>query len=191
MRNDHPVSDVPLRGRLLVAAPPLVDPNFDRTVVLMLEHGDEGALGLVLNRPSETPLIDAVPEWSPLAATPAVVFAGGPVSPDSVIALARSEVDDDRDGWVPITAGIGTIDLARAPEEVPVVIEGVRVFVGYAGWAPGQLEDELERGAWFVVDFDLDDAFSREPDHLWRHVLRRQTGRLAMFANAPGDPSSN
>jgi putative transcriptional regulator len=191
MREDHRVSDLLLRGRVLVAAPPLVDPNFDRTVVLMLEHGSEGALGLVLNRPGDTALVDAVPEWSALAADPAVVFAGGPVSPESVIALARSEVTDERDGWIPVGNGLGTVDLGRPPDDVPVVIEGVRVFVGYAGWAPEQLEEELERGAWFVVDFDLDDAFGTEPDQLWRRVLRRQPGRLAMFANCPADPSTN
>jgi putative transcriptional regulator len=191
MRNDRGVTQVPLRGRLLVAAPPLVDPNFDRTVVLMLEHGDEGALGLVLNRPSETDLIDAVPEWSALATHPAVVFVGGPVSPDSVIALARSDVEDERDGWVPIGAGFGTVDLARSPEELEVVIDGLRVFLGYAGWAPGQLEDELEQGAWIIVDFAIDDAFGAAPDDLWKRVLRRQGGRIAMFANAPGDPTSN
>jgi putative transcriptional regulator len=185
------VNEVSLRGRLLVAAPPLVDPNFDRTVVLMLEHGVEGALGLVLNRPSETQMVDAVPDWSALAVSPAVVFAGGPVSTDSVIALARSEVGDEREGWVPVGDGLGTVDLARAPEDVPVVIEGVRVFVGYAGWAPGQLEEELDHGAWFVVDFDLDDAFGASPHELWKRVLRRQPGRVAMFANSPADPSSN
>jgi putative transcriptional regulator len=188
---DHSVTDVPLRGRLLVAAPPLVDPNFDRTVVLMLEHGGEGALGLVLNRPGDTALAEAVPDWSLLAPEPAVVFAGGPVSPDSVIALARSETADQRDGWVPVGGGLGTVDLGRAPEEVGVVIEGVRVFVGYAGWAPEQLEEELERGAWFVVEFQLDDAFGADPEQLWRRVLRRQRGRLAMFANCPLDSTTN
>jgi putative transcriptional regulator len=185
------VIDDPLRGRLLVAAPPLVDPNFDRTVVLVLEHGTEGALGLVLNRPSDTTLVDAVPDWGPLGAPPAVVFAGGPVALDSVIALARSDAVEHREGWVPIRPGVGTVDLSRAPEELPLAVDGVRVFVGYAGWAPGQLEGELASGAWFVVDFDLDDAFGHQPDTLWKRVLRRQPGRLAMFANSPGDPSTN
>ncbi len=180
-----------LRGRLLVAAPPLVDPNFDRTVVLMLEHEPEGALGLVLNRPSDTELADAVPEWGALATAPPVVFAGGPVSPEAVIALARSDTTEERDGWVPIVGGLGTVDLGRSPDEVGAHIDGVRVFVGYAGWAPAQLEDEVAHGAWFVVDFDLDDAFGADPEHLWRRVLRRQRGRLAMFANCPLDPSTN
>jgi putative transcriptional regulator len=191
VRHDRVVSDVVVRGRLLVAAPPLVDPNFDRTVVLMLEHGPEGALGLVLNRPGDTELVDAIPEWGEMATLPAVVFAGGPVSPESVIALARSDTPDERDGWVPVGGGFGTVDLARAPDEVGAAIDGVRVFVGYAGWAPGQLEEELAHGAWFVVDFELDDAFGLYPEHLWRRVLRRQRGRLAIFANCPDDPSTN
>jgi putative transcriptional regulator len=185
------VTDVVLRGRLLVAAPPLVDPNFDRTVVLMLEHGQEGALGIVLNRPSDTELVDVIPEWSETATPPPLVYEGGPVSPESVIALARSDTTDERDGFVPVGTGFGTVDLARAPDEVDAGIEGVRVFVGYAGWAPGQLEEELARGAWFVVDFDLDDAFGLAPEHLWRRVLRRQRSRVAMFANCPDDPSTN
>jgi putative transcriptional regulator len=191
MRDDHAVSDARLRGRLLVAAPPLVDPNFDRTVVLMLEHGDDGALGLVLNRPGTTDLVEAVPDWSGLASEPAVVFAGGPVQTDAVIALARSDVDEERDGWVPVGQGLGTVDLARPPIDVPVRIDAVRVFVGYAGWAPGQLEGELEAGAWFVVDVLPDDVFGVEPRSLWQRVLRRQPGRLAMFANSPADPSTN
>jgi putative transcriptional regulator len=191
MREDRSVSAESLRSRLIVAAPPLVDPNFDRTVVLMLEHGADGALGLVLNRPSDTDLADAVPEWGGLACEPPAVFLGGPVSPESVIALAQSPERDEGDGWVPITPGIGTVDLGRAPGDLPVTIDRVRVFVGYAGWAPGQLESELEQQAWFVVDFDLGDAFDPNPEGLWRRVLRRQRSRIAIFANSPGDPSVN
>jgi putative transcriptional regulator len=176
---------------LLVAAPPLVDPNFDRTVVFVLEHGEQGALGLVLNRPSDGDLEDAVPEWRTHAASPTVVFAGGPVSTDSVIALARCDTADARDGWVPIVPGIGTVDLARAPHEVDAPVKELRVFVGYAGWAPGQLEGEIDSGAWFVVDFHLDDAFSSDPTSLWSAVLRRQPGRLKIYATCPPDPTTN
>jgi putative transcriptional regulator len=158
---------------LIIAAPPL------------------GALGLVLNRPSETDLADAVPEWGALACEPPTVFVGGPVSPEAVIALAQSAERDERDGWVPIRPGIGTVDLARPPGELSVTIDRVRVFVGYAGWAPGQLENELAQNAWFVVDFDLTDAFDADPDGLWRRVLGRQNSRIAIFANSPGDPSVN
>jgi putative transcriptional regulator len=185
------VTNAPARGRLLVATPPLVDPNFDRTVVFVLEHGGEGTLGLVLNRPSDGRVGDAIPEWGDLAASPGVVFVGGPVAPESVIALARSDVVEEHDGWVPILPGIGTVDLARSPREIEAPVDAVRVFLGYAGWAPGQLEGELAQGAWLVVDFALDDAFAHDPSSLWRTVLRRQRASIAMFANCPSDPTTN
>jgi len=179
-----------LRGRLLVAAPPLVDPNFDRTVVLLLEHGDEGALGLVLNRPSDTDLDDVLPEWRVLASDPAVVFTGGPVAPDAVIALARAEIAR-AEGFVEVVGDLGTVDLARDPLDLGAPLEAMRVFVGYAGWAPDQLERELDAGAWFVVDLDRGDPFSATPERLWRLVLRRQRGHLSVFASYPDDPASN
>ena len=179
-----------LRGRLLVATPPLVDPNFDRTVVLILEHGETGALGLVLNRPADTEVGDVLPEWRVVASSPPVVFVGGPVSPEAVIALARGR-ESEVDGWVHILADIGTVDLARDPLDLGGPLEALRVFVGYAGWAPGQLESELEQGAWFVARLEREDPFVPTPEQLWRDVLRRQRGKLAMFANYPEDPTVN
>jgi putative transcriptional regulator len=176
----------------LVAAPPLVDPNFDRTVVLMLEHGEEGALGIVLNRPGETPLEDVLPEWRALATDPTQVFLGGPVSPDSVIALVRGgTLENGIESFVSILDDIGTIDLALDPLDLGAALDDLRVFVGYAGWGPGQVEGELEADAWFVTDLERSDPFSTTPDHLWRAVLRRQRGRLAMFANYPADAGTN
>jgi len=180
-----------LRGRLLVATPPLVDPNFDRTVVLVLEHGEDGALGIVLNRPSTTTLDDALPDWEPLASEPSFVFAGGPVSPDAVITLARAPNATAGDGWVPILRDVGTVDVGRDPRRLEIEVVALRVFVGYAGWAPGQLEGEIGKGAWFVVDADPGDPFAADPSGLWRAVLRRQRGRVAMFANCPEDASVN
>jgi putative transcriptional regulator len=184
------VEEGSLRGRLLVAAPPLVDPNFDRTVVLILEHGDEGGLGLVLNRGSETSLDDVFPEWRELASSPPVVFAGGPVSNDAVIALARRRFGDI-EGFVEVVDGLGTIDLADDPLDIGASLASLRVFAGYAGWAPGQLEAELAQGAWFVVDLHPDDPFAGNPERLWRDVLRRQRGRLALFSNYPEDATVN
>jgi putative transcriptional regulator len=176
-----------MRGKLLVAAPPLVDPNFDRTVVLMLEHGDDGAIGVVLNRPSETELDDVFPEWRSVASPPGVVFVGGPVSPDAVIALGRGGAAGD--GFLDIGGDLGSVDLASDPLDVG--LERLRVFAGYAGWGPGQLEQEIEQGAWFVVTTDGADPFVDDPTHLWRAVLRRQKNRVAMFANYPDEVSSN
>jgi putative transcriptional regulator len=190
-----------LRGRLLVATPPLVDPNFARTVVLMLEHGAEGSLGLVLNRPSTTELADALPAWYDIVSRPALVFIGGPVSADAVIALGRrphappaapdSRPAADDDGWIPLIGDLGTIDVGRDPSDVAPGVEELRVFLGYAGWAPHQLEEELRQGSWFVVEADATDAFATDPSSLWTDVLRRQPSRIAIFATCPPDPSVN
>jgi len=194
-----------VRGRLLVAAPSLLDPNFHRTVVLMLEHNDEGALGVVLNRPSDVELEGPLPTWHHLAASPPVVFVGGPVGDGMAIGLGsrpnghsdgrRADdtaplVTDDDAGYHPVFGALGSVDLGRDPDDVGGV-QRVRVFAGYAGWSAGQLESELELGGWIVVDADVDDAFSPQPDALWRSVLRRQSGRLSWLANFPDDPRSN
>jgi putative transcriptional regulator len=179
-----------MRGRLLVATPPLVDPNFDRTVILLLEHGDDGSLGLVLNRPSATDLDDVLPDWNDLASAPARVFLGGPVSPEAVIALARGRAEE-ASGWVPLLDDLGTVDLGRDPALVGASLRELRVYLGYAGWGPAQLQAELDQGAWFVVEAVPSDPFAAEPDALWRNVLRRQRGRIAIFASCPADPTVN
>jgi putative transcriptional regulator len=178
------------RGKLLVATPPLADPNFDRTVVLLLEHGADGAIGVVLNRPSRLTLEESVPEWCHLAPAPSVVFVGGPVAPEAVIALVRV-VEPGREGSHPVFADVGTIDLGLDPDEAAAGLSSLRVYAGYAGWAPGQLEGEVEAGGWFVVDPEPDDVFTPDPDTLWRRVLLRQPARIAMFAHCPSDPSVN
>ncbi len=185
-----PGPDESLKGKLLVATPNLSDPNFFRTVVLMLEHGEEGALGVVLNRPSELEVSEPLPAWATVAAQPPVVFVGGPVSPSSAICLGRAE-HVDGDDWQPVVGPVGAVDLNLGPGDVTPPPEVVRVFAGYAGWGPRQLEAEILAGGWFVVDAEPDDALSPAPDELWSAVLRRQPGRLALFANHPLDPSTN
>jgi putative transcriptional regulator len=175
------------RGRLLVATPDLRDPNFSRSVVLVLEHAAEGALGVILNRPTDVRVAEALPDWAEVCAEPACLYLGGPVQPDAVIALGRP-----RDGAVPVGyrelgPGFGTVDLDAAVDP----FAGVRVFVGYAGWGPGQLDGELAAGGWIVVDREQPDALTSDPSNLWRAVLRRQPGRISMFALAPEDPSVN
>jgi len=179
-----------LKGRLLVATPVLSDGIFDRSVVLVLEHGDEGALGLVLNRPSETALAEPLPGWAPLAATPPVVFVGGPVRPEAAVCLARVR-DEAVEGWTPLVAGVGSLDLSGDPDVASAAVEELRVYAGYSGWSSGQLEDEIEAKAWFVVDIREDDVLTAEPDALWGAVLRRQRGNLSLYAAFPPDPSMN
>ena len=183
----HPEST---RGRLLVAAPALLDPNFDKTVVFMLEHSDEGALGLVLNRPSELPVAGTIDDWASVAAAPPVLFVGGPVSSSSVIAMATVALDDVGEGWNETVGRLGTVDLESTPEEVGG-IDRVRLFAGFASWAPGQLEAELVEQAWFVVDAEEDDVHTHDPDELWWAVVGRQPGELARLRNYPRDASHN
>ncbi|MBV8162264.1 MAG: YqgE/AlgH family protein [Acidimicrobiia bacterium] len=180
-----------LKGKLLVATPVLGDGIFDRSVVLLIEHDDtEGAFGVVLNRPSTTGVDGALPEWSALAASPSVVFVGGPVSPEAAICLARMS-HPDAEGWVPVVGSVGALDLSQDADQLVAAVDEVRLYAGYAGWTTGQLEDEIEAGAWFVVDARESDVLSGEPDSLWRRVLRRQRGRLALFAAYPPDPTTN
>lgn len=180
-----------LQGRLLVANPRLPDPNFDRTVVLMLAHGADGALGLVLNRPSQTAVADSLPGWEHLASPPTVVFVGGPVEPSAIICIAqRVDPDSSDGGWASVTGRMGTFDLSQGPEAASG-LRGLRVFAGYAGWGPGQLEGEIEAGGWFVVDVEPGDATYEDPGSLWRSVLRRQRSSMALVAGYPPDPSMN
>lgn len=182
-----------LGGRLLVAAPQLADPNFTRTVVLVIEHDEPGAVGVVLNRPLQVEVGEILARWSDHAeaAGPAVIFSGGPVSPDAVIALGRPVAAEPAGEWRAVVPGVGVIDLSVAPEDQPTALAGVRLFSGYAGWGPGQLEDELEEGGWMVVDAMAGDAFAAQPEELWHDVLQRQGGRLAMLATYPPSPGVN
>jgi putative transcriptional regulator len=179
-----------LRARLLVAAPTMLDPNFHRAVIFVLEHSGEGALGVIVNRPSELPVRGTVDQWADLAATPPVVFVGGPVASSAIIAVAHARLDDIDDSWKPLVGSLGTVDLELAPELVPGV-DRVRLFAGYAGWAPGQLEAELDENAWFVVDLRPDDPFSADPDELWWEILDRQGGELGRLRHYPRSASDN
>jgi putative transcriptional regulator len=181
-----------LRGKLLVSTPALVDPNFDRTVVLMLEHSVEGgALGIVLNRPTATPIVEAVPDWAVHATAPAVIYLGGPVGLGTLIALAHSSTDEAPPGTEPVSGGLVAVDLSLDPGLLAPMMTGLRVWTGYAGWAPGQLEEEVAQDAWFVVDALDSDVMTAEPNGLWRSVLARQPGTLSWFSNFPDDPAHN
>ncbi len=175
----------PSRGRLLIAGPSLGDANFDRTIVYLLEHGPDGSLGVVVNRPSQFEVARALPGWADAVGPPPVVFSGGPVEAGVAMGLARVRAPVSGDGWSEIQPGVGSVDLSLGPESVGGDIVVARVFVGYAGWGAGQLDHELSAGAWFVVDAEPDDLFSERPEHLWGTVLSRQQARSAMSDSNP------
>jgi putative transcriptional regulator len=166
-----------LSGLLVVAAPAMGDPNFNRTVIYMLQHNHLGSLGVVLNRPTGHDLPDALQLWKSRISEPSVIFRGGPVSPEGIIALGRK----------PDSASIEAIDLLDSSQE----LDDLRLFHGYAGWGPAQLDDEIGDNAWFILEAEAGDVFTYLPDGLWRRVLRRQPGELGWLGNAPDDLSLN
>jgi putative transcriptional regulator len=184
--------DDALSGRLLVATPLLREPTFFRTVILLLDHEPEGgALGVVINRPDDTPVADVVPAVAELATPPGVLFSGGPVSPTSAIALGMAAPGAEPDGWAVVAPPIVTVDLDHDPALLATSLRELRVFAGYAGWAPGQLEGEIAEGAWYVVDALPVDPFLPQPTALWQAVLRRQGWPLNAVAYCPADPTMN
>ncbi|HEY9523073.1 MAG TPA: YqgE/AlgH family protein [Thermopolyspora sp.] len=185
-------------GALLVATPLLDDPNFRRSVVLILEHdADGGTLGVVLNRPSEISVTQVLPSWDPLVTGPSVLFEGGPVQTDSALALAAVLSGQEPLGWrrlhtsTPAVSRLGTVDLDAPPEILAGEIAQMRIFAGYAGWTAGQLAAEIREGAWYLIDAEPGDTFHGDPEGLWRAVLRRQLGELAFVATCPDDPQLN
>jgi putative transcriptional regulator len=176
-----------LQGKLLVSSPALVDPNFRKTVVLVAHHDDEGAMGLVLSRPSSVPAVDAVPALDGIPGADDPVFVGGPVQPEAFMVLA--EFDDVGQAAAPILNGLGFMPADAEP--VDLAIRRLRLFAGYSGWGGGQLEAELAEDSWIVVDAIADDAFADDPDELWRVVLHRKGGAFSLMENMPFDPGLN
>jgi putative transcriptional regulator len=173
-----------LQGQLLISSPLLHDPNFRRTVVLMTHHDEEGAMGLVLSRPSEIRVSDAVPELADLPGDE-LVYVGGPVQPEAVVVLVEHESEPE----LPIVGNIAFMQADADVDELDSI--RARVFAGYSGWGPGQLEGELEESSWIVVPAEPDDAFAPDPDELWRTVLHRKGGKFALIATMPYDPKLN
>jgi putative transcriptional regulator len=163
-----------MRGRLLVATPPLGDPNFDHTVVLVLEHDDDHTLGVIINRPSELPVAAALPGWERHVREPSVLFVGGPVGDGTGVAVAQ------------LADGPDIIDLNLDPDDLAIG-KPIRIFIGFANWGPGQLAAEMRHGAWLLADALPGDLHAALPEQLWRVVLRRQGGEVAWLAHAPDD----
>ena len=176
-----------LQGKLLVSSPSLVDPNFRKTVVLVAHHDDEGAMGLVLSRPSDVAASDAVPLLEGLPGALDPVFVGGPVQPEAFIVLA--EFEDVELAAAPILGDLGFMPADTEPDEL--AIRRMRLFAGYSGWGAGQLEAELDEPSWIVVDAEPGDAFADDPDELWRTVLHRKGGPFSLMENMPFDPGLN
>jgi len=177
-----------LKGQLLIAGPTLVDPNFRRTVVLVGEHTDEGALGVVLNRASEATVDEALPELAPVLDSLGYVHFGGPVQPSAIVVLADF-ADPERAGAL-VLDSVGFLPAEVDPDEIGE-LRRARVFAGYAGWGPGQLDGELEEGSWIVEPALADDVFTNEPEALWADVLRRKGGPFGVLSLMPYDPSQN
>ena len=182
-------------GRLLVATPRLVDPNYERSVVLVLDHDPSGTLGVVLNRPSPVPVGDILEGWTGLVGEPPVLFHGGPVATDSALAVGSvppgQDPDSDPVGFRRLFDDTGMVDLDTPTELLGGAIERMRIFAGYAGWGDGQLVAEIEEGSWYVVPMEPGDVFGSSPHGLWARVLRRQPGELAWVSTRPVDPTLN
>jgi putative transcriptional regulator len=177
-----------LRGQLLVASPGLLDPNFRRSVVLVVAHDEDGAVGIVLNRQSETEVIDAVPELAELAGPVGLVSVGGPVQGEAVIVLA--EWDDADEAGSIVFDDVGLMGAEAELELIAASTRRVRIFAGYAGWTAGQLEAEVAEPSWIIAEPDAEDVFGDDPD-LWGTVLRRKGGAFRLIATMPEDPSLN
>jgi putative transcriptional regulator len=198
----------PRPGCLLVAAPVLTEETFAQTVLYVLEHDESGTAAVILNRPSRTPVGQVLPDWHDAVSGPSVVFSGGPVQPDGALCLGllsefgraqleAGEMDTEIDGdggklaVRPVVDAICTVDLDGAVEPATAATSSLRVFAGHAGWSPGQLEGELEAGAWFVLPGRALDVFADSPEWLRRDVLRRQPSPLNLLSTYPRDPSLN
>jgi putative transcriptional regulator len=178
-----------LTGRLLIASPSILDPNFRRTVVFVTAHTAEGAIGLILNRRSDATVGEAVPQLAPVTDLDEPVFVGGPVNPEGVAVLA--EFHDPDEAGVVVIEDIGFVALDDALDDGAPELERTRVFAGVAGWGPEQLEGELERDDWILEPADLDDVFTNDPEGLWSAILRRKGGEYELVARMPLDPSLN
>ena len=193
MHGDRPNGYKPhidsLRGQLLIAGATLPDPNFARTIVLICQHSEEGALGLVLNRPGELVIGAVAPELAGITGEDAVIDSGGPVQPDALLVLG--EFEDASYAGMAVIGTVGLMGDGREIDDLVGVTRRARAFAGYAGWGPGQLDAEVARDDWFVAPAGIDDIFDPDPDELWRRVLERKGGHFALVARMPIDPSVN
>lgn len=183
-----------LAGRLLVATPAIESGPFHRSVVLLLDHDADGAVGVVLNHPLEAEVRDVLPAWAAVVNAPDCLFQGGPVATDAALAVGvlatAAPGAEPRRGWRALTRRLGILDLEADPPTDGSLL-GLRVFAGYAGWGPGQLDGEVQEGAWVIAESRDEDLLSPVPERMWRDVLRRQDHDLRYLATFPDDPGLN
>lgn len=177
-----------LRGQLLIASPQLVDPNFERTVVLITEHGEEGAMGIVLNRPSEAEVSSVIPDLEPVVGSEPI-FVGGPVQPEALVVLGEFS-NPEKAAWI-VVADVGLVSAQAELEELPEAVRRGRVYAGFSGWGPEQLEAEVAEEAWIIEPPLPTELFPEDPTNLWSDVLERMGGEYALVARMPEDPSLN
>ncbi len=178
-----------LTGQLLLASPALRDPNFRRTVVLVSVHSEQGAMGIVLNRPSAVTVGEAIPQLEQAVAEEEPVYVGGPVQPSSIVFLA--EFLDPSPAGLLVFGRVGFPAPDAGIEELSEATARTRVFAGYAGWGEGQLDAEVDQGDWIAQAALPEDVFTEIPAQLWSSVLTRKGGGYALIARMPADPSVN
>jgi putative transcriptional regulator len=179
------VNDLTLAGQFLVATPIIGSVPFERSVIFLLEHDESGTIGVVINRPTDLLVEEHLAGYGDMLSDPPLVFLGGPVSSDTAVALGRgTAVDFLRPSALP---GIGIVDIER-----PVAgLDSLRIFAGYAGWEAGQLEAELDEGAWWVLFPDVSEVFTSQVDGMWERTVERAPGTIPLYATYPIDPSTN
>lgn len=194
---DERIGDVsrtapPAAGELLVSSSQGSGDFFDQSVVLLLDCDGDGALGVTLNKLGDIPLASVLPDWIELVAPPNVLFVGGPVSPNGAVCVAKLvDPSEEPPGWRRVVGDIGLLHLDTPVELAAGGYTALRIYAGYSGWAPGQLDDELARGLWYRMDSREEDIFTADPAGLWRRVLRRQGGTPALLSTWPQDPQMN
>ncbi len=169
--SEAPTITAPAKGLFLVATPKLTDPNFAETVVLICEHGSDGTLGLIVNRPTPVRLAEALPQVGVLKGTSYQVYWGGPVEPNGLMLLYRlAEAQSEmREVLKDVYVG-GQLETVERLITQPKPRETFRAYAGYAGWAPGQLEMEMTFGSWIMLEASADAIFDKNPDHLWQEL---------------------
>lgn len=181
----------PRAGQLLISRDPGDGSYFDRSVVLLLDHDDEGSIGVCLHQPITRRLPETLEQLRPLLTPPADPFEGGPVNEDAVVGLAQLRSPGSRPlGWSPLFDDIGTVELGNRAEDIDGHFSHLRLFVGLSGWGPGQLVSELLRGSWFRTRATPEEIFAT-PDRLWQRVLRRCGGEWGLWSTWTPEPGLN